>query len=419
MCHRAARALSEYNHEQISEVDFAQYKPRNEIARVNSDDWHEKKGAKFATPEATVLTVCNTSRYWAGRILSPAIGDLGREARKKETSTSDELPTEITHERPYRLAICGYELQRALEKIFGFTISLTCNVWIWPFKQLITYEPQIRQRLKQQQGLVREMEKDGRGGDRLTSPNGAVDHIAEASLTGRSSYSIEASEHGESSEDDLKYEAALRLEGQLKCLTQFMDEDMKELFSVKEKISNGTLRDIAFDFLWLLFKPGDLIFTSSSQRRAYRVLHVTGGRAILDIGEQPPLNNRSSIKPTRSWERHEDQAITPSQSKNTPFIIDAFYVDFDGDGFGPVPRRFVIQEYEGEVPINTLPAFPAVFEEDVQETEKMLIKRGRRFIKMAGVAHKRYSGLSAREPSIADWQEEVSSPHQRENGKEF
>ena len=187
-----------------------------------------------------------------------------------------------------------------------------------------------------------------------------------------------------------------------------MDEDMKELFSVKQKIEARTLRNIAFDYLWLLFKPGNLVFTSSTQKRAYVVLHVTGGRAILDIGDQPATSNRNVSKPTRSWEQHEDQAVTYAHSKNTPFIIDTFYIDFDGDNFGPVPRRFVIQEYEGDQEIVALPAFPAEFDKDLQKTKDMLKDRGKKFVKLAGVAHRKYAGLSAREPSVADFQEEVS-----------
>ena len=417
MYDRVTRTLSEYDHEQISELDFARYVPKNEITRINPDDWHEKRGAKFASPEASVLTVCNTSRYWAGRIANSMMSNTDKESSQNGTSNGDQLLTEITQQRPYRLAICGFELHRVLERIIGAPVSLTTNVWIWPFKQFITYETQIRQRLITEQSIISAMQKNRLERDILTSSNEAVNQITEASLIERASYSDEASEPGESSENDPRYAAALRLEGQLRCLVQFMDEDMKELFSVKQKISDGTLRGIAFDFLWLLFKPGDLIFTNSSPRRAYRVLHVTGGRAILDIGEQPPLNNQSFVQPTRSWERHEDQAVTYSHSKNTPFIIDAFYIDFDGDGFGPVPRRFVIQEFEGEHKINTLPAFPAKLDKELQETERMLAKRGQRFVKMASVAHKKYSGLSAREPSVADWQEEVSSKPKGENGK--
>ena len=182
---------------------------------------------------------------------------------------------------------------------------------------------------------------------------------------------------------------------------------MKEVFSVKQKIEAGTLRSIDFDYLWLLFKPGDLIFTSSTQKRAYIVLHVTGGRAILDIGDQPSTNNRNAVQPIRSWEQHEDQTVTYAHSKNTPVIIDTFYIDFDGDNFGPVPRKFVIQEYEGEQEIVTLPAFPAIFDKDIQKSKEMLKERGKKFVKLAGVAHRKYAGLSAREPSVADWQEEV------------
>ncbi len=44
---------------------------------------------------------------------------------------------------------------------------------------------------------------------------------------------------------------------------------------------------------------------------------------------------------------------------------------------------------------------------DVQKTKDMLIDRGKGFIEMAGVAHRTYAGLTAREPSVADFQEEV------------
>ena len=330
------------------------------------------------------------------------------DTKMSETSTGDLPLADVGPERPYRLAISGYELHRALEVIFGLPISLKNNVWIWPFKHFITYEPQIKQLLRTEQALICELKSRHSALDKPNSPTRAMDKVAQPALSRHNSHDSEDHEGGEVSEEQQQYDSAVKLEGQLKCLVDFMDVDMKELFSVKQKIFDGTLKSIAFEYLWLLFKPGDLIFTSSAQRRAYRVLHVTGGRAILDIGEQPPLNDRNTIQPGRSWEQHEDQAVTFAHSKNTPFLIDTFYIDFDGVGFGPVPRRFVIQEYAGEHTIDTLPCFPARFEKDIQETERVLAKRGRRFVKMAGVAHKKYNGLSAREKSCADWQEEVS-----------
>ena len=405
---RADRTLSEYAHEQISEIDFACYVPKNEIVRISSEDWHEKKSGKFAVPEKSVLTLTSTSRHWAGRLATPDYHSGTEETKETDTPDGDDgdlSPNILVQERPYRLAISGFELHRALEAIFGHPVSLNSNVWIWPFKHFITYESQIRQRLHREIASVGEMENP-------REKIGASVAFERPEQTTKEAHGADEIDNLEKSEEEQQYESAVRLCGQLECLVQFMDEDMEEIFSVKKSIADGSLRTISFDYLWLLYKPGDLIF-SASQRRAYRVLHVTGGRTILDIGDQPSTSNLSKIQSNHSWEQHADQPVTFAHSKNTPFVIDAFYIDFDGEKFGPVPRRFVIQEYEGWQEIDTLPAFPAKFDANMKDTEKTLIRRGKRFIKLAGVSHKKYAGLSAREPSMADYQEEVSGKDYR------
>ena len=320
-------------------------------------------------------------RNWtAGKRLIPEnyhgiVNDIVEEASFVPAPLAESKP-----ERPYRVAIHGYELHRALELMIGSSVSPYNNVWIWPFKHFISYERVIRQRLKDQQKLL-----DTRimiGGSEDTSKGGSGSHSE-------------------------RRDSARKLRDQLQCLVDFMDVDMKEIFSIQRRIEGASLTTIAFENLWQLFKPGDLVFSGTTQKRAYRVLHVTGGRAILDIGDQLPIDTRSEAQPLRSWERHEDQALTYAHSRNTPFVIDAFYIDFDGENFGPVPRRFVIQEYEDEVPINTLHAYPAEFDSQTSETKKELVRRGKKFVKLAGVTHKRYSGLSAREPSVSDQQDEV------------
>lgn len=399
--------MSEYAHEQISEIDFARYVPKNEIVRISSEDWQEKKSGKFAVPEKTVLTIANTSRHWVGRHATPDL-EIGTDAIR-ETDTTDgdrgDLSlTAMTPEQPYRLAINGYELHRALELIFKQPVSLNSNVWIWPFKHFVTYESQIRQRLHKEKAFLKEMENP-------IEKNGASVAFERNGQETTGIYEADELDDDEKSPEEQQYEAAVRLCGQLECLVQFMDEDMKDIFSVKKRIADGSLRTISFDYLWLLYAPGDLIISSVNQQRAqraYRTLHVTGGRAILDIGDQPSNNNSSSLQP-----EHVDQASTFALSKNTQFIIDAFYIDFDGDKFGPVPRRFRIQEYEGWQAIDTLPAFPAKFSKNAKDTEKTLLRRGKKFVKLAGVSHKKYSGLSVREPGVADYQEEVSGKNYR------
>ncbi len=105
--------------------------------------------------------------------------------------------------------------------------------------------------------------------------------------------------------------------------------------------------------------------------------------------------------------------IKPSHSRiqEHTFVNDAVYVDFDGEKVSPVPRRFVIQEYEAEPPINTLHAYPARFDPSAGDTERELLRRDKRFVKLAEVTHERHSGLSAREPSVDDQQDEMSRRH--------
>ena len=320
----------------------------------------------------------------------------------EETAIVPAPFAEPTTDRPYRVAVHGYELHRALEIVFGSSISLHNNVFIWPFKHFVTYETQIRQRLKDLEALSKQ--------------------AADAAVTNRKAHksrpSIELDDEvieemgeylsdGSASPKQVKDNQAVKLRDQLRCLVEFMDQDMQDIFDVQRKVADGSLQSIAFQHLWLLYKPGDMLFCGVSQRRAYRVLHVTGGRAILDVGDQPSSEAHPTSQQPRSWEQHEDQGLTHPHSRYTPFVIDCFYIDFDGENFGPVPRRFIIQEYEGEQPINSLHAFPSKFDPNCNEVEKMLLKRGKKFFKLAGVSHKKYTGLSAREPSVKDHQDEV------------
>lgn len=68
-----------------------------------------------------------------------------------------------------------------------------------------------------------------------------------------------------------------------------METDMKDIYNIRGQIANVTLQDIEFECLWLLFNPGDVVFDQGSDDmhcRAYRVLHVTGGRAVLEPGNR-------------------------------------------------------------------------------------------------------------------------------------
>ena len=170
---------------------------------------------------------------------------------------------------------------------------------IWPFKHFITNETPLRNRFRAQAALVEKLTKMRRA---------IIPQEEETAAYGTPNVSSDDRE-----EETLS--AAVRLRDQLGCLIGFMNDDMKEIFEVKRQIDTGTLTRISFNYLWLLFKPGDTILSGTTQRRAYRVLHVTGGRTILDIGDQPSTDNRSAPQTLRSWEQYEDQVLTYAQSE--------------------------------------------------------------------------------------------------------
>lgn len=200
-----------------------------------------------------------------------------------------------------------------------------------------------------------------------------------------------------------------RLRDELRCIVEFMDHDMKNTFSTQRSIQEGTKKTIAFDYLWLLFKPGDVVISAGQQKRAYIVLHVTGGRAL----ERKAKTTGSRDKPREvsnyaiKEQEQEKEAYLAKYSKTTPFVIDCFYVDFDGKNFGPLPQKFMLAEFEGEKPITSLEVFPLRFDDNPKNTERLLAKRGKRFAKLARVDHKYYSGKTVTEPKILENQGEV------------
>ena len=195
-----------------------------------------------------------------------------------------------------------------------------------------------------------------------------------------------------------------RLRDELRCLVNFMDNDMKDIYSVQRSIDDGTRTTIAFDYLWQLFKPGDLVLQEGEQKRAFMVLCVTGGRALNRTAQTYPSRKKPGYD---TFEERAKDAHFAKYPKTSAFILDCFYLDFDGINFGPRPKKFMFQDYEGEVPISSLQVFPLKFHDSPGQTENALIKRGKRFAKLALVDHKYYSGKTIRESPFFNVQDEV------------
>ncbi|KAI1172358.1 P-loop containing nucleoside triphosphate hydrolase protein [Nemania sp. FL0916] len=142
---------------------------------------------------------------------------------------------------------------------------------------------------------------------------------------------------------------------------------------------------IAFEDLWYLFKTGDEVRTTGKhQIQMFRVLKVTGGRDILQEWSKAPSNHAST--------KLKAEGYSPGS-----FIIECFFIHYDGVRYGPVNETFQIPKFHGERDISSLPIMPLHYDTQCTYMREALLKRGDEFAKLcspAQVAHKRYQGLT-------------------------
>ncbi|KAK4100557.1 hypothetical protein N658DRAFT_535937 [Parathielavia hyrcaniae] len=123
---------------------------------------------------------------------------------------------------------------------------------------------------------------------------------------------------------------------------------------------------VFFSDLWFTFPAGSLIYVKDRNvpQKVWRVIQRTGGR--------------------RSGEK---------KGKCTQFVIDCYYVDFDGNRYIPIFHQFVIDPFDGLEPVTGLPVFPL----SVAEAENYIdldttVERGRTFIDCTRPSHRDYTG---------------------------
>jgi len=314
--------------------------------------------------------------------------------KRRKTTPKPSLPEKLPNDDhsvadeskrldvPYRLAVNSRYLLDTLGQWVGPELSETRNVLVRPFKYLVFYEQEIRQFYQDLEAQV-DAETDAEQGN-------GVAHATEDLDSGQETAKQAASR-------------AKRERDEFRCVIEFMDRDMADIFDIKRQIIDKTLNEIAFEHLWQLFRPGQAAYQFPAQDhggrcQAFRILHVTGGRACFDFGKQSfdPVRARDFNGESETEERCRE-IVRSSDNEITAFIIDCFSIDFDGHRVGPKPKRFAIQRYQGTRPIKILALYPAVLHPDDQQIQKQLQTRGRRFSELAPGVHKRYDGHTLRE----------------------
>ncbi|KAL8923689.1 MAG: hypothetical protein Q9208_004441 [Pyrenodesmia sp. 3 TL-2023] len=124
-------------------------------------------------------------------------------------------------------------------------------------------------------------------------------------------------------------------------------------------LAHGT---ITFKSLWMIFEPGDIIYTTTNKRPAAARL----GTASIFLG------------------RHEDF-----------YRLECDMTCGDGQMFGWVHTRFDIPDFGGMVKITDLVSYPLKYHPKAGKIKKQLIEKGRAYERMMmGYHHMKYQGIA-------------------------
>ncbi|MCJ1245491.1 hypothetical protein MMC30_002695 [Trapelia coarctata] len=148
-----------------------------------------------------------------------------------------------------------------------------------------------------------------------------------------------------------------------RLLMDWIDVEMSSVIKDVERLTSKGY--IAFQLLWTIFKPGDLLFSSEhGHARLYKLNTVT----------YKEIANKGSM-----------------------FEVNSRYVDYNGTTVGQAREKHQLFDkliFTGKSPtkINTLEVFPRKFVDD-DELEERLAIRGKRLLELKGILTMQYDGL--------------------------
>ncbi|KAI8954915.1 hypothetical protein F4801DRAFT_530445 [Xylaria longipes] len=276
---------------------------------------------------------------------------------------------------PYQIRIRSKLLLKTLKDITGCNVTVGPHehrlLLLRPFKLLVHFEQNIRNYIQNME-LVNSNRDTDVNQKRGTNEE-SLELIASQRHTAKIAFPIEETQ-------------SLSALQQLKLLHSLIDEYLSRPVQLQRGI-NPNVTKVTFNELWYIFKPGYEVRTpGESQIQVYRVAKVTGGRSVVKQATgRDPSENLASMK------------LKEEGFSEGSFIIECFYIHYDGTMFGPVNKTFQIRRFDGDRNVTMLPVVPLHCYANEGEIRKGLEIRGKKFTKLsnpAARAHRKYKGLT-------------------------
>ncbi|KAH8435031.1 uncharacterized protein LDX57_012660 [Aspergillus melleus] len=169
---------------------------------------------------------------------------------------------------------------------------------------------------------------------------------------------------------DMSYIDLLSCINDFRCLVQFMDEHIEP---VKTRLQSDNPGPVRFTDLWYAFPPGTLVYVKDKNipQKVWKVVQRTGGRRYLTRPDHIPNGEFRNLY--------------------SQFVLDCFYLDYDGIRYVPIFRQFKLNDFEGSQAITSLPVYPFQTSETAK-SKSDLLDRAHQFIQCTRMTHRYYSG---------------------------
>jgi hypothetical protein len=178
------------------------------------------------------------------------------------------LDVAIKEDKPVRLSVNSHILQDELTRLTRVGFLDFAKVILPPWKVLVEYEGQIRERLESLKDMLRNRDEKKDEGEDMgkdpildatpSKPMEDRDRVSGAETSCQVCLNLPFAHHVPLDCLDVRV-------AHLQVLVDFMDTDLKPVFDLRREISDGTIHEIAFADLWYLFNPGDLVVASPYQ----------------------------------------------------------------------------------------------------------------------------------------------------------
>lgn len=167
----------------------------------------------------------------------------------------------------------------------------------------------------------------------------------------------------------------------LDLLSEKFETDLAEE-TARHKLSQPMC---TFEWIWILFKPGT---------KVYRWKNGSPAAYIVQWHDREVLHGEQAIITPPDYAEYK--LNFSKQAK--PLTVQLWCLDFDGRTIGRRTEQIVIQPFEGNQRIASLPAYPAQFwhdsttSPDHPSVEERLIRNGNWFVKLTQRNHCHYKG---------------------------